>query len=164
MPAMTSYRFSWWHQGLFMHDERYDWPGDPISAIDFGAWLAQDPSRALTFVSPCGEMFGSSNAPLRLELLDAEPPIDEAADSVGDFDLMAPSGRVMLVPSGGADDGTITVDVPAGEWRARWSGFGEAAALELAFPEDVLDSPDRPDSYVFQIWPIVTPSPVVVHR
>jgi hypothetical protein len=70
----------------------------------------------------------------------------------------------MLVPSGGADDGTITVDVPAGEWRARWSGFGEAAALELAFPEDVLDSPDRPDSYVFQIWPIVTPSPVVVHR
>ena len=163
-PATTSYHFSWWHQGLFIHDEGYDWPGDPISALDFGSWLAQDPSRALTFVSPCREMFGSSDAPLRVELLDTEPALDEAAESIADFDLVAPSGHVMLVPSGGADEGTITIDVPPGEWRARWSGFGEAAAIEQAFPEDMLDGSERPDFYVLQIWVLETPSAVVIHR
>ncbi len=121
-------------------------------------------SRALTFVSPCGEMFGSSGAPLRVELLDAEPPVDEAAESVADFDLVAPSGRVMLVPSGVAHEGTITIEGPPGEWRARWSGFGEAAAIERAFPEDMFDGSHRPDSYVLQIWVLGTPSDVVIHR
>jgi hypothetical protein len=164
MATTTSYRFSWWHQGLFLHDEGYEWPGDPIAVMDFGVWLAQDPSRALTFVSPCHEMFAASDAPLRVELLDAEPPMDEAAESVADFDLVAPSGSLMLVPSGGADEGTITIEVPPGESRARWSGFGEAAAIQQAFPEDRLDGPERPDSYALQIWPLVTPSGVVIHR
>ena len=165
MSAATSHhRFAWWHQGLFLHDAGYDWPGDPIEEISFEEWLGQDRSGALTFISPGGALFGASDTPLTVEVRDAEPALDPDAERIADFELSAPSGRVLLVPSGGADDQAIAIEVPAGRWRARWSGFGETAAVEQAFPSDVLDGPERPDRYTLQLWPPAAAQGVVIHR
>jgi hypothetical protein len=159
------YRFAWWHQGLLMYDHEYEWSAgsSEIERVDFSRWIGQEPSRSVTFVSPGGELFGSSEAPLVVEALEAEPAIEADAESVGDFDLIVHSGRVDLAASGGMDDVT-TIEEPPGQWRARWSGFGETAATEQAFPTDVLNGTDRPDRYLLQLWPLEEPRPVVVHR
>lgn len=163
--SSAEYRFGWWHQGLMLYDHDYVWSNDfhEITDIDFDQWLAQDPSRAVTFVAPGGELFGGFGAPLVVELLDAEPSPAPDAESVADFDLVVTSGRVDLAPSGGME-GITTIEVPAGQWRARWSGFGETAATERAFPEDVLEGHDRPDRYMLQLWPLDLPGAVQVHR
>jgi hypothetical protein len=85
------YRFAWWHQGLLMYDQECRWSSDSheISDIDFSHWLAQDPTRAVTIIAPGGDLFGSSDAPLTLQVLDVEPPVDPGAESVADFDLLA---------------------------------------------------------------------------
>ena len=159
------YRFAWWHQGVLIYDHGYDWSerSPEIERVDFSRWIGQEPSRSVTFVSPGGDLFGGSEAPLLVEALKAEPPVSADAESVGDFDLVAHSGRVDLASSGGMDDVT-TIEVPAGQWRARWSGFGETAATEQAFPADVLNGADRPDRYLLQLWPLEHPRPVVVQR
>ena len=110
------YRFSWWHQGLLMYDHEYEWTegSSEIERVDFSRWIGQEPSRSVTFISPGGDLFGSSEAPLFVEVLEAEPVIESDAERVGDFDLLAQSGRVDLAASGGMDDVT-TIEVPPGE-------------------------------------------------
>lgn len=153
MPIVSAaeHRFAWWHQGLFAYDESYDWSSTEIDEIDFTRWIGQDSSRAVTFVAPGAELFGSSDAPLRVELHDGEPPVEGEAETVADFDLDVPSGRLALQASGGGE--LTVIDVPAGSWRARWSGFGERAAVERAGPDGLLTASDRPDRYVLQLWP-----------
>jgi hypothetical protein len=148
-----------------MHDHEYRWSEDSheITDIDFTEWLAQDPSRAVTFIAPGGDLFGGFDAPLTVQVLPSEPAVAGEAESVADFDLVAPSGRVDLAPSGGME-GLTTIAVPPGQWRARWSGFGETAATEKAYPTDVLKGTDRPDRYLLQLWPLDSPAPVVVRR
>jgi hypothetical protein len=163
--ARTEYRFSWWHQGLMIFDHDYEWSDDSheITDIEMSAWIAQDPTRSVTFVAPCGELFGSAEAPLTVEVLAAEPAVESSAESVGDLDLVVTSGRLDLLPSGGGE-GPITIDVPIGEWRARWSGFGEQVAIEQAYPSDVLQGAERPDRYLLQLWPSEFPAGVIVRR
>jgi hypothetical protein len=51
------------------------------------------------------------------------------------------------------------VPVPVGAWRARWSGFGEAALEAQGFSERGVQEP-RPDRYLLQLWPTSAPAPV----
>jgi len=152
--SRTEHTFSWWHQGVFLYDRAYEWSEDSTeySEAASGEWLDQSASRGVTFISPGGAIFGSDDAPLTIEVHDAPPaaPADDA-DSVGEFDLTLPSGQLVMEESGGGSDDNAVV-LPKGEWRARWSGFGEVAAEEMDGVEAGAAT-ERPDRYVLQIWP-----------
>jgi hypothetical protein len=152
--SRTEQTFSWWHQGVFLYDRAYEWSEDAREYIEAasGEWLGQSVSGGVTYVSPGGAVFGSDDAPLTVEVHDtAPPPPAEDAESVGEFDLELPSGELVMEESGGGSTDDVLV-LPKGEWRARWSGFGEAAAEALDGME-AGDGTDRPDRYLLQIWP-----------
>ena len=162
MPVQrrAEHRFSWWHQGVMLFDRDYEWSDefDEYAEAASGAWLDQSRSGGVTFVSPGGATFDSKDAPLTLEVHDVEPPVDPAAESVGDFDLRVRSGVLVMEESGGGEHRT-EVPVPAGTWRARWSGFGEKALEEQDFSERGVQNP-RPDRYLLQLWSTSASSPV----
>ena len=141
-----------------LFDRSYAWSNDfsEYTEAATGAWLGQSRSRGVTYVSPGGAVFSSEEAPLTVEVLDVPPELQEEAESAGEFDLLLPSGELVMEESGGGGGETV-VPLPAGEWRARWSGFGEAAA------EEFQDDP-RPDHYLLQIWPLGEPGRVVILR
>ena len=80
-----------------------------------GAWLGQSQSRAVTFVSPGGAVFSSEAASLVVEVLDRPRELSRAAESVGEFDLLVPSGELVIEESGGGGGETILA-LPRGEW------------------------------------------------
>jgi hypothetical protein len=82
--------------------------------------------------------------------------------SVGEFDLLVPSGELVMEESGGGDGKTV-LPLPPGEWRARWSGFGETAAEAREYTEQSEVGP-RPDRYLLQLWRLGSPGPVVTLR
>ena len=136
---------------LFDRDYRWSEDFDEYTEAASGEWLDQSHSGGVTFVSPGGAVFSSDDAPLTLEIHDDEPPIEQEAESVGDFDLRVPSGVLMIEESGGGEART-EVPVPSGRWRARWSGIGEAALEAQDFGEHGLED-QRPDRYLVQLWP-----------
>jgi hypothetical protein len=162
--ARTEHRFSWWHQGVMLFDRTYVWSDDfsEYTEAASGAWLGQSQSRAVTFVSPGGAVFGSDDAPLTVELLDGPPEPSKEADSVGEFDLLLPSGELVMEESGGGSGETL-LQLRSGDWRARWSGFGERAAEEREYTDQPEAAP-RPDRYLLQLWPLRTPGPVAILR
>jgi hypothetical protein len=150
MAERIEHTFSWWHQGVFLYDRAYEWSDDSSEYTEAaaGEWLGQSVSGGVTFVSPGGAIFGSDDAPLTIEVRDAPPPPPaDDAESVGEFDLTLRSGELVMEESGGGS-GDNAVTVPRGEWRARWSGFGEAAAVEFEGAGTA-----RPDRYLLQLWP-----------
>ena len=162
MPRLlrSEHRFSWWHQSVMLFDRDYEWSegfGEYVEAGS-GEWLDQSRSGGVTCVSPGRAVFDSEDAPLTVEVHDAEPSIEPEAESVGDFDLRVPSGVLVIEESGGTEAHT-ELSVPVGTWRARWSGFGETALEEQAFSERGVHTP-RPDRYVLQLWPASAPAPV----
>jgi hypothetical protein len=60
-------------------------------------------------------------------------------------------------------DWSELLPLPPGEWRARWSGFGERAAEEREYTQRSEAEP-RPDRYLLQLWPLRSPGPVVIVR
>jgi hypothetical protein len=164
MGSRSEHRFSWWHQGVVLFDESYEWSEERAQSVEAAgfAWLGQSRTRGATYISPGGAVFGSVDAPLTVEVGDEIPTLDPDAESVGEFDLLLPSGRLVLEESGGGERRTI-VEVPAGEWRARWSGFGEREA-EALWREERRSDDARPDRYLLQLWPRTSPRGVVVER
>jgi hypothetical protein len=160
----AEHRFSWWHQGVVLFDRTYVWSEECTEYVEAasGAWLGQSLSRAVTFVAPGGGVFSSEDAPLTVESLDGPPGLSAEADTAGDFDLLVPSGELVMEESGGGGGETVLA-LPAGEWRARWSGFGELAAEEREYAAQP-DAGPRPDRYLLQLWPLSAPGPVVIHR
>jgi hypothetical protein len=133
MGIRSEHRFSWWHQGVLLFDDDYAWSTDRVECVEASsaAWLGQSRSGGTTYVSPGGAMFGSDDAPLTIEVAEAAPAGEPEAESVGEFDLRLSSGRLVLEVSGDEGQRTI-IELPVGDWRARWSGFGEAAAEAVA--------------------------------
>jgi len=164
LQRRSEHRFSWWHQGVLLFDRDYEWsePFDEYLEAGSGAWLDQSRSRGVTFIAPGGAVFDSTDAPLTLEVHDNEPPLHLEAQSVGDFDLHVRSG-VLVLEESGETDGYTEVPVPRGQWRARWSGFGEAELEHQAFSQRGVQEP-RPDRYLLQIWPTSAPAPVTRRR
>jgi len=160
----TEHRFSWWHQAVFLFDRTYAWSEDCDEYIEAasGDWLGQSRSRGVTLVSPGGAVFSSEAAPLTVEVLDEPPEVSKEAESVGEFDLLLPSGELVMEESGGGGSETA-LQLPPGEWRARWSGFGETAAEEREFSDEPQERP-RPDRYVLQLWPMRSPGRVALLR
>jgi hypothetical protein len=160
LQRRSEHRFSWWHQGLLLFDLDYEWSEDLDEYVEAasGEWLDQSLSGGVTFVSPGGAVFDSEHAPLTLEVHDAEPPVEQGAESVGDFDLRVRSGVLVMEESGGGE-GRTEVPVPDGTWRARWSGFGETA-LEAQDSSDPGVQDPRPDRCLLQLWPTSEPAPV----
>ena len=159
LTQSSEHRFSWWHQGIFVFDRDYEWSEsfDEYTEIS-GDWLDQSRSGGVTFISPGGAVFDSEDAPLRLEVHDAAPPVEQDAETVGEFDLQVRSGVLVLEESGGGERRT-EVPAPCGTWRARWSGFGELALEEQDFGERGVRDP-RPDRYLLQLWPSAAPAPL----
>ena len=145
-----------------LFDRTYEWSEDFSEYIEAasGAWLGQSQSRGVTCVSPGGAMFSSEGAPLTVELHDGPPEPSEDAESVGEFDLLLPSGELVMEESGGGGGETV-LQLSPGDWRARWSGFGERAAEEY---DEHSEAGPRPDRYLLQLWPLRTPEPVVLLR
>ena len=146
-----------------LFDRAYVWSEDCseyVEAAASGAWLGQSRSRAVTCVSPGGAMFSSKGAPLTVELLDGPPDVPEDAESVGEFDLLLSSGELVMEESGGGGSETV-LPLPPGDWRARWSGFGERAAEAREYDEP---AGPRPDHYLLQLWPLHAPGPVKILR
>jgi hypothetical protein len=160
----SEHRFSWWHQGVMLFDRTYAWSDDfaEYTEAAWGAWLGQSRSRGVTYVSPGGAVFSSEDAPLTVEVLDGPPEPPAGADHVGEFDLLLPSGELVMEESGGGGGETVLA-LPPGEWRARWSGFGAAEAEAREYAEEPQDD-DRPDHYLLELWPLEDPGPVVVLR
>jgi hypothetical protein len=144
-----------------LFDRDYAWSEnfDEYVEAASGVWLGQSRSRGVTYVSPGGAVFNSENAPLIVEVHDAEPPVEPEAESVGEFDLCVLSAVLVIEESGGGG-GRQDVPVPIGAWRARWSGFGERALEELEASEGVVQDP-RPDRYLLQVWPGAEAEPVI---
>ena len=85
------------------------------------------------------------SAPLVLETVGGEPVLDlEDWEHVVEFSLQLPTGRLLLEGSGGS--GQLEVEVPAGTYRARWSGRGFPPAGEYVPGES------SGDSYRLQLW------------
>jgi hypothetical protein len=147
---------------VLLFDRAYAWSEDfsEYTEAASGAWLGQSRSRAVTFVSPGGAVFSSEDAPLTVEVLDEPPDLSGEADSVGEFELLLPSGELVMEESGGGGGETV-LRLPPGEWRARWSGFGQAAAEKREYSEQ---SGPRPDRYLLQLWPRLSPEPVSILR
>lgn len=86
-------------------DREYEWSDgfDEYVEAASGKWLDQSVNRGVTFIGPGGAVFSSQDAPLTLEVHDEEPPLDQLASSIGDFDLWIRSGALVLEESGGGD-------------------------------------------------------------
>ena len=123
-----------------LFDRSYAWSQDfsEYTEAAVGGWLGQSHSRAVTFVSPGGAVFSSDDAPLIVEVHDEAPEPSNAADSVGEFDLLLPSGELVMEESGGGGGQTVLA-LPPGQWRARWSGFGQPAAEAREYTEQSRD-------------------------
>jgi hypothetical protein len=126
-----------------LFDRTYAWSDDfaEYTEAASGAWLGQSQSRAVTFVSPGGAVFSSEDAPLVVEVLDGPPEPSDEADSVGEFDLLLPSGELVMEESGG--------------------GGGETEAREYA---EQSEDEHRPDRYLLQLWPLRDAQPVAIMR
>lgn len=80
------------------------------------------------------------------------PSVSEAADHIVEFDLTS-SGGIKLEGSGGF--GELKVEVPAGTYRARLSGFDFEPATRWSY-----DDPGYPaDRYRLELWPSNAPEP-----
>jgi ribosomal protein L34E len=127
-----------------------------------GAWLGQSHARAVTFVSPSGAVFGSEAAPLTVELLDGPPELSHEAASVGEFDLLLPSGELVIgrVRRRGWQDRCAAAARPVAgalEWLRR-------DAAEAREYSEQSEAAPRPDRYLLQLWPLRSPGPVVTLR
>ena len=92
---------------------------------------------------PRQENFGAT---MDVRVAHEEPPIRDEADHVIEFDLVLPSGRLVVEGSGGA--GMEEVKLPPGAYRARLSGSGFDDASEWRY-----DSDGGPvDSYLLELW------------
>jgi len=97
-------------------------------------------------------------AQLELSLTGSSPPVIEAADHIVEFGLTS-SGRIRLEGSGGS--GEVEIEVPAGHYQARLSGFDFDAAASWSY-----DDPGHPsDHYRLELWPVGEPgSPTELKR
>jgi hypothetical protein len=91
-------------------------------------------------------------APMRVEVSDQPPPSDaESWDHVVELPLPVPSGRLVFQASGGGEP--IETQIPAGSYRARFSGRGYSAdAGEI----------EGQESYRLQLWPAAEAKPQLI--
>jgi hypothetical protein len=95
--------------------------------------------------------------PLRVEALDAAPPLDEAWEDVVEVSFRSPDRSSMV----STFDGVHELRLPeSGELRARWSARGMDAAREA---DTRLEGEPPLDAYLLQLWP-AAPAPDAVLR
>ena len=91
-------------------------------------------------------------APMRIEVSETPPASDvETWDHVVEVSLPVPSGRLVFQASGGG--APIETQIPAGNYRARFSGRGYAAGVGEI---------EGHESYRLQLWPADEAEPQLV--
>lgn len=91
-------------------------------------------------------------APMRVEVSETPPASDvETGDHVVEVSLPVPSGRVAFQASGGG--APIETPIPAGTYRARFSGRGYTAGVGEI---------EGHESYRLQLWPAEEAEPQLV--
>ena len=116
---------------------------DALDAATESGLSAGAASGVVDVLMPRQENFG---AEIEVVTTTSAPALDESADHVVEFDL-ASSGQITLEGSGGS--GALEVEIPAGRYRARLSGFGFDAAARWSYG----DPGDPTDSYRLELWP-----------
>ena len=136
---------------VYDYGQVYLYDASAVGAVDFIAALDDSTRTGLTvgvegaLVDLLLPLQWNFSAPLVLETVDVEPPLDlEEWDHVVEFALQLPSGRLLLEGSGGS--GELEIEIPPGDYRARWSGRGFPPAGEYVPGES------SPDSYRLQLW------------
>ena len=115
---------------------------DALDAATGAGLTVGEASGVVDVLMPRQENFG---AEIAVTIVGSEPPLDETADHVVEFDVTS-SGRLKLEGSGGS--GELEVDVPAGRYRARLSGFDLDGAAAWSYGD-----PDYPpDHYRLELW------------
>lgn len=147
--------FAYDYNQLYIYDAARDFSdaGNPyLDALDAAAASGLTVGVASGVVDVLMPRQENFSAVIEVVIADASPPVREAADHVVEFDIIS-SGRVTLEGAGGA--GTLPVDVPAGRYRARLSGFELDAARRWSY-----DDPGYPaDHYRLELWPSHVPRP-----
>ena len=94
--------------------------------------------------------------PVRAELHDSEPPLEERWEDVVEVPLELAAGEYLLTAfAWGEEIGTI----PAGSYRARWC----ANRMDEGYDGARLDDDPETDRYLLQLWP-APPAPDAVVR
>jgi hypothetical protein len=136
---------------VYDYGQVYLYDATAVGSVDFLAALDDSTRTGLTvgiddaLVDVLLPLQWNFSAPLLLETVDAEPVLDlEEWDHVVEFALQLPGGRLLLEGSGGS--GELEIEIPAGAYRARWSGRGFPPVGEYVPGES------SPDSYRLQLW------------
>jgi hypothetical protein len=93
---------------------------------------------------PRQENFGAS---MDIRVASEQPSLRDDADHVIEFDLVLPSGRLVLEGSGGS--GMEELMLPPSNYRARLSRKEFDAAAEWRYE----DEGNPADSYLLELWP-----------
>lgn len=132
---------------VYLYDAERSWSDDSSeyeNALEAALAARCSVGAAGDFVDVCMPTQYNYEAPLRIEGWTSAPPFDDGDwDHVVEFRLELESGTLVLEASGGS--GQTSVELPAGSYRARWSGRGFDGAADF-------DNPEAPDAYRLQVW------------
>jgi hypothetical protein len=141
-------RFAYDYGQLYVYDAALAFPVDGnvyLDALDAATESGLTCGVATGLVDllmPRQENFG---AEIDVTTVGSAPPLDESADHIVEFGLES-SGRIRLEGSGGS--GELDVEIPAGRYRARLSGFSFDAAARWSYG----DPGYPPDHYRLELW------------
>jgi hypothetical protein len=148
-------RFAYDYSQLYIYDAAQLFPedGNPyLDALDAATESGLTVGAAAGIIDLLMPRQENFSAEIDVTQTTSSPPISETADHIVEFDLTS-SGRIKLEGSGGS--GELEIEIPAGRYRARLSGFEFEAATRWSY-----DDPEYPgDRYRLELWPCETPQP-----
>lgn len=126
---------------------------------DADAFFADQANGLVGASSPHGvyahlSRWGGGSA-VRIELLDAEPPLDDEWEDVVEVSTVVPAGASPAWSSWAGESGG-PLDLPPGSYRLRSSARGRDAGAEDEFADGVVDH------YLLQLWPAPSAPDAVV--
>jgi hypothetical protein len=127
---------------------------DALDAMKRAGLAVGEASGVVDVLMPRQDNFAVT---LALKVVESAPSVIEGADHIVEFDVIA-AGRIALEGSGGS--GLTEVEVPAGHYRARLTGFDFDAASAWSYD----DPGDPADHYRLELWREDDPSPVAELR
>ena len=142
--------FAYDYNQLYIYDADTDFGPDAsayLDALDAATATGLTVGVAAGVVDVLMPRQENFRATMEIRVAREQPPVQDEADHVIEFDLPFPSGRLALEGSGGA--GLQEVNLPPGHYRARLSGNGFDAASEWRYEDEGYP----PDFYLLDLWP-----------
>lgn len=144
------FAFAYDYSQLYLYDAAREWSSDGNTYLDAldaateSGLTVGAHSDVVDVLMPRQENFGSA---IEVTLTATAPPIRDGADHIVEFDLLLPSGRLVLEGSGGSGKDEVTTG--PGSYRARLTGYEFDAAVAWSYGD-----PGNPgDRYLLELWP-----------